>query len=94
MPHRLPEAERPSVARCSAAGSTAVQPPFDVSAAPALLTKEQVAKVLQVTPRTVHSYIESGELPAVKIGRRVRITTEDLRAFIERHRIHKPPSKA
>lgn len=95
MPTPLQQEGQSSAARCSFGGrdSTGPKAHADVSSTPTLLTKQQVAEVLQVTLRTVHSYINSCDLPAVKIGRRVRITTEDLRAFIERHRIHKPPTR-
>ena len=95
MPTHLQQDGQSSAARCSFGGldSTGPKAHADVSPTPTLLTKQQVAKALHVTPRTVHSYINSGDLPAVKIGRSVRVTAEDLRAFIERHRIHKPPSK-
>lgn len=41
--------------------------------APLTLTVNQVARFLQVTPRTVRQAIEHGEVPAKKIGRVWRI---------------------
>ncbi len=49
------------------------------------LTVEQVAKELQVHKNRVYSWIQSGELPAIDIGRRgkhsYRISRSDLDAF-------------
>ena len=59
----------------------------------AWLTVADVAALINVTVRTVRSWTTSGYLPASKVGRRVRVSPEDLRAFMERHRIHKPPTK-
>jgi len=47
------------------------------------LTPEQVADALQVTRRTVYTWIETGALKAVKAGARIRIRREDLDAFLE-----------
>lgn len=59
----------------------------------AWLTVADVATTLKVTVRTIRDWISSGYLPASRVGRRIRIAPDDLRAFIERHRIHKPPTK-
>ena len=40
------------------------------------------AQVLAISPWTVRSYIREGKLPAVRIGRLVRLTEEDLKKFI------------
>ena len=53
-----------------------------------LLTVDEVAEILRVSPSTVYRRIQAGELPAVKLGhRQVRIKQEDLDAYIEAHRI-------
>jgi excisionase family DNA binding protein len=49
-----------------------------------LLTYEQVARVLQVTPRTVWTHVKEGRLRSIKFGRSVRVAPADLAAFIER----------
>jgi excisionase family DNA binding protein len=50
-----------------------------------LLTREQVAKQLGVSPRTVARLaLESGELPYVRIGRLARFRPADVTALIER----------
>ena len=47
-----------------------------------LLTVEDAASMLQVDPRTIRRRIKSGELPAIYIGRLVRIEPNSLRVFI------------
>jgi excisionase family DNA binding protein len=41
-----------------------------------LLTVDEIAKLLKVTPITVRRYITDGRLPAVRVGRRVRVRKE------------------
>jgi excisionase family DNA binding protein len=41
-----------------------------------LLTVQETAKLLKVTPTTVRRYITAGRLPAVKVGRGVRVRKE------------------
>ncbi len=53
-----------------------------------LLTVDEVAEILRVSPSTVYRRIQAGELPAIKLGhRQVRVRQEDLDAYIEAHRI-------
>jgi len=47
------------------------------------LTIEQVATKLQIHWQTVLTYIKSGKLRAVKLGRGYRIDPNDLERFIE-----------
>jgi excisionase family DNA binding protein len=47
-----------------------------------LLTKEDAAEVLGLSPRTVDTLIHSGELPSLKVRRRRRIRPADLEAYI------------
>jgi excisionase family DNA binding protein len=49
-----------------------------------LLTAAQAAVILNMSLRKVRRLIENKILPAVRIGRAVRIRPEDLRTFIER----------
>jgi excisionase family DNA binding protein len=46
------------------------------------LTVGQVADMLQVTTRTVHRWISSGELRVHRFSRSVRISEADFKAFI------------
>jgi excisionase family DNA binding protein len=47
-----------------------------------MLTIDQVAAYFQVSTRTVSRWLESGRLPAVRVGNVTRIHREDLRAFV------------
>lgn len=47
-----------------------------------LLTPEQVADRLQVTVQTIYTWLRSGFLPSIKIGRLWRIRPSDLEEFI------------
>ncbi len=47
-------------------------------------TLDEVANILQLTKRTLYSYIKAGTLHAVKIGKYWRISEENLQAFISK----------
>ncbi len=49
-----------------------------------LLTIAEVAEVLRVCSRTVHRLIERGDLRPSRVGRRVRITSDEVESFIRR----------
>jgi len=51
-----------------------------------MLTVRQVAEDLNVSTRTVHRWIASGNLIAHRVGGVVRIAAADLRAFLAAHR--------
>ena len=42
------------------------------------LTVAQIAERLKLNPQTLRNWIERGDLPAVRIGRRVRVRRSDL----------------
>ena len=48
------------------------------------MTVAQVADELQVTPQTIRNWIDSGALPAAKIGRAYHIKREDIDALLSR----------
>lgn len=48
-----------------------------------LLTVEEVARALHLHKMTVRRHIGEGRLKAVRVGRRIRIRSEDLESFIE-----------
>jgi excisionase family DNA binding protein len=50
------------------------------------LTIQQVANQLGVSDKTVRRWIAGGDLKAHKFGAAVRISADDLRAFIALHR--------
>ena len=45
-------------------------------------TLDEVAEILQVSRRTLYTYVREGILPAVKIGTYWRVSEESLQAFI------------
>lgn len=52
-----------------------------------LLTPEDVAKQLKLNILTIYRYIRKGELAAIKLGRKYRISEEDLAVFINKKRL-------
>jgi excisionase family DNA binding protein len=49
-----------------------------------LLTVDQLASFLQVCPETVRRYVRSGDIKAVKLGRALRFSREQIEDFINR----------
>jgi excisionase family DNA binding protein len=47
------------------------------------LTVAEVAEILQLNSQTVRNWIDAGRLPAVHVGRRVRIKRSDFDRMIE-----------
>ncbi len=47
------------------------------------LTVAEVADLLRLNQQTVRNWIEAGSLPAVRVGRRVRIKRSDLNRVVE-----------
>ena len=54
------------------------QPDFEDS----LLTVAEVAEVLKLNPQTVRNWIDQGSLPALRVGRRVRIKRSDFERIL------------
>jgi excisionase family DNA binding protein len=50
-----------------------------------LLTPEQVAERLQLSPHTILDYLRTKRLRGVKLDRHWRVREADLQAFIEAH---------
>lgn len=59
-----------------------------------LLTLHEVADLLKVKEATVRSWINKGNMRAVKFGREWRIGHKDLEAFVETHATIPPPDRA
>lgn len=61
----------------------------------ALLTIEQVAARLGVSYKTVQRMIESQDLPALKVGKRLRVREDTLRQFLDRgtYTVDRDPSR-
>ncbi len=57
----------------------------------AILTVEQVASELQLTPQTIRNWIRTGALPAVKVGHVFRIKREDVDVMFTRHQAETGP---
>ncbi len=51
-----------------------------------LLTVRETSRVLKSCEKTVRNLIATGDLRVVRIGRSVRLTPQDVAAFIERAR--------
>ncbi|MCG3180338.1 MAG: hypothetical protein BIFFINMI_02697 [Phycisphaerae bacterium] len=51
-----------------------------------LLTPQEAAQFLAVSPRTLWGMAQRGELPIVRIGRLTRYAVDDLRTYIARQR--------
>ncbi len=51
-----------------------------------LMKEKEAAKYLAISPRTMWSLREAGEIPAVRIGRSVRYDIADLDEFIDKKR--------
>lgn len=50
-----------------------------------VLTREEAAKILRVSEKTIYNLVKSGELKECKVGRRsVRYRREDLDAYLEK----------
>ena len=54
-----------------------------MDAPPALLTVDQVALMLQVSPSTVYRLVKQGALACRSIGRAKRFTSEDVASYVE-----------
>ena len=48
-----------------------------------LLKAEEVAEHLSVSPAFAYRLIQTGQIPAVRLGRVVRVRPQDLQAYIE-----------
>ena len=49
-----------------------------------LLTVEEVAKKLRIAESTVYNFIHRGVLPAVKMGKSVRLSPHDVNVVLEK----------
>ena len=57
---------------------------LDYTASPeSFLTVAEVAEMLKLNPQTVRNWIDQGSLPAVRVGRRVRILRSDFERLVE-----------
>lgn len=56
------------------------------------LTVAEVADLLRLNQQTVRNWIDAGSLPAIRVGRRVRIKRSDLNRILESGYRGAPPS--
>lgn len=52
---------------------------------PALLTVPELATVLRVGRNTAYRLIDDGTIPAIKIGRQIRVYREDVIRYVGGH---------
>ena len=60
------------------------------SAEESFLTVAEVAELLKLNQQTVRNWIDQGTLPALHVGRRVRVRRSDFEALLERGRTVRP----
>ena len=58
----------------------------------AFLTVAEIAETLKINQQTVRNWIDQGSLPAVRVGRRVRIFRSDFDRFVQEGRKSGRPS--
>lgn len=46
-------------------------------------TVDELAKLLKLHPETIRRYLKKGKIEASKMGKRYRISDEDLKRFLE-----------
>lgn len=55
-----------------------------------LLTPREVAETMRVSTMTVYRLVKSGELPAIRVGKHLRIRAADLAAYLEARLVAAP----
>jgi putative molybdopterin biosynthesis protein len=50
-------------------------------------TPQEVAKMLRVTRTTIYEHIKSGQLKAIRVGNRYRITEAHLEEYIQQNAV-------
>jgi excisionase family DNA binding protein len=51
------------------------------------LTVQEIARNLKLHPHTVRNWIAAGTLPAMRVGRRVRVRRDEFDCFLEASRV-------
>ena len=57
--------------------------PEDITREWTLLTVDQVAQLVQISPFTLRTAVRNGHLRVVRIGKQIRIRPADLHAWVE-----------
>lgn len=50
-----------------------------------MLSVKRVAEMMDVSPMLIYRTIDRGDLPAVRIGRTLRVRSEDLNTYLQRN---------
>lgn len=58
-----------------------------------LIDAREAARLLSISDRTLWTMTNRGEIPCVRIGRSVRYSPDDIRAWIESAKTFKPSSQ-
>jgi excisionase family DNA binding protein len=53
-------------------------------------TTKELADCLKLTPRSVQRWIDAGQLPAYRFGRKYRVRGEDFDIFLDTYKAHQP----
>ena len=53
-------------------------------------TTKELADFLKLTPRTVQRWIDAGQLPAYRFGRKYRVRGEDFDVFLNTYKAYQP----
>jgi excisionase family DNA binding protein len=61
------------------------RPPETPTSTPQLLTVAEIAAILRMNQQTIRNWIDAGSLPAIRIGRRVRVRRADFDALLSAH---------
>ena len=76
---------------CGAGQNTAANLLVDIE--PLLVTRDDAARLLSVSIRKLDLWVDRGLIPKWKLDRVVRFAVDDLRAFVQKHKV-KTPSAA
>jgi excisionase family DNA binding protein len=63
------------------------------AAPPTLMTLQEVADYLRVTPSTIHRMLKRDEIPAFRIGRHWRFNLEEIDNWCASHALGKEPKR-
>lgn len=58
-----------------------------------LLTPREVAEVMRVSTMTVYRLIKAGDLPAIRVGKHLRIRGNDVAAFLDARVVPRPAER-
>lgn len=59
-----------------------------------LMTPREVAEVMRVSTMTVYRLVKAGTLPAIRVGKHLRIRRNDLRTYLDARVVQPDPEGA